>query len=347
MFEKDDNKFEILPINEGRFSSDFFSDRVAKHLNKKFIFSGKYNQELCDSFNAFFALKEQYLKPWDCYVTGLKSNGAIHDMRVAIREKELDGKYVLFTIKFEKRDIRISLYGIHEVGLDYSQISKPKEFKDKAKTNRAKYSFKLANLDEEHLLSNGVIAKIMSEISSVTKMMDDVTLHHDAISEGSGFYPKHYIITEPLVTSEGEYQELAQRSEAKVLPDGPVNRPNKEVVNGSKTWVRKPSIASVAIVKADFKCLIESSHSSFISNATKQQYVEAHHIFPMSSQSQFKYSLDVPENIAVLCPNCHKKIHLAEPSEKKVLIRNLLDLKAEGLKQRGIVRTYEELCELY
>ena len=50
------------------------------------------------------------------------------------------------------------------------------------------------------------------------------------------------------------------------------------------------------------------------------QFVEVHHLIPMEKQNDFEDSLDVPENIVALCPNCHRKIHLASKSEKQPMI---------------------------
>jgi 5-methylcytosine-specific restriction endonuclease McrA len=148
-------------------------------------------------------------------------------------------------------------------------------------------------------------------------------------------------------STEDEYQNLVQDSDAEILGKGPIKKPKKVKRGNSLAWDRKPGIAKSAIEKANYKCLVSDGHASFTSKKTGKQYVEAHHIYPMSSQGKFNHSLDVPENIAVLCPNCHKQIHLAEPLEKKKIIKYLFDLKKDELNERAIDWTYEELCGLY
>ncbi|WP_243458158.1 hypothetical protein [Sporosarcina sp. Te-1] len=80
------------------------------------------------------------------------------------------------------------------------------------------------------------------------------------------------------------------------------NEPQKrkeKVENGSieSVWPRDPGVAKESLVRANFLCEINSSHSTFKSNVTKENYVEAHHLIPMHSQVDFIHSLDVPGNI--------------------------------------------------
>ena len=139
-------------------------------------------------------------------------------------------------------------------------------------------------------------------------------------------------LDELLPSTEDEYQNKVQEAVVKILDKGPIKKPQRMKQGGKYVWVRNFGVAKIAIEKANYKCLVSDTHFSFTSKKTGKQYVEAHHIFPMSSQDKFNYSLDVPENIAALCPNCHKQIHLAEPLEKKKIIKYLFDLKKDELK---------------
>jgi len=67
----------------------------------------------------------------------------------------------------------------------------------------------------------------------------------------------------------------------------------------------------------------------------------------MEFQKDFEYSLDVPENIAALCPNCHTKIHKAKFEEKKSMIEDLYKMRNQLLKYRGISISFEALQKLY
>ena len=143
--------------------------------------------------------------------------------------------------------------------------------------------------------------------------------------------------------SEADYQKKSQEGEGITLPEGPI----KKIEVRGERWKRNPNIAKTAIDKASNKCIVDNAHETFISNSSKRQYVEAHHIYPMKYQNDFNVSLDVPENIAVLCPNCHRKVHLAVADERKKIIEILFRAKKEGLEEREIESTLEDLIKLY
>ena len=69
-----------------------------------------------------------------------------------------------------------------------------------------------------------------------------------------------------------------------------------------------------ALNHAKHKC--EPCHkNTFKNKSTGLQYVEGHHLIPLSCQKSFNYSLDVEENVVALCPMCHSKLHHAEIKE--------------------------------
>jgi 5-methylcytosine-specific restriction protein A len=155
------------------------------------------------------------------------------------------------------------------------------------------------------------------------------------------------ILNIKTVISEESYQTTIQSSERKTLEDGPIKRksPNEKGINNS--WPRNPNIAKAAIELADNKCEIESDHLTFISEASSLPFMEAHHLVPMEFQGEFTYSLDVPENIVSLCPNCHRKIHLSKGAEKEVLISKLFNQRAYLLRSRGITVSSTKMCSFY
>jgi len=54
----------------------------------------------------------------------------------------------------------------------------------------------------------------------------------------------------------------------------------------------------------------------------------------MSCQGDFDASLDVHSNIVALCPNCHRAIHNATFEEKKEIIANIFNKRADNLKKQ-------------
>lgn len=117
--------------------------------------------------------------------------------------------------------------------------------------------------------------------------------------------------------------------------------------NGGKIYPRNLAYAKKALEKANFLCEVDNTHITFISRATNKQYMEAHHLIPLQFQEEFLYSLDIPANIISLCPNCHRKLHLALINDKKKLLEKLLMNRNDTLKEFGIEINKDELFEIY
>jgi 5-methylcytosine-specific restriction protein A len=149
------------------------------------------------------------------------------------------------------------------------------------------------------------------------------------------------------VASEEDYQEQAQSTDGKSIPEGPIKKPENSLSRSNASWSRDPGIAKVALEKAGYLCLVDTSHTTFTSKANGKQFVEAHHLVPMEHQGKFDYSLDVPENIVALCPICHRKIHLATAEEMINMLKMLIEERKEGLEHRGIEISYRQLEDFY
>ena len=104
----------------------------------------------------------------------------------------------------------------------------------------------------------------------------------------------------------------------------------------TKGYVRSPAVAAEAIRAADFLCEIDPNHRTFISRAKKQQYVEAHHLIPMSQQSRFPVSLDVVANVIALCANCHRMLHYGAEQNRRSLLLSLLKKRKKELSEKSI-----------
>ncbi|MDO7598103.1 MAG: DUF3578 domain-containing protein [Pseudomonadota bacterium] len=155
------------------------------------------------------------------------------------------------------------------------------------------------------------------------------------------------IISLGSVVSDDIFQQVSQSSSPKEVSPGP--RPKKEKNISSKTslWPRDPRIAKLALINAGYKCENDKSHQTFISKASGSPYIESHHIIPMEAQENFEYNLDVPENIAALCPNCHREIHLAQSHQQMAILKKLYASRAKLLSDRGVGCTLSELGALY
>lgn len=150
------------------------------------------------------------------------------------------------------------------------------------------------------------------------------------------------------VASEDEYQEAIQKSSPPDLPQGPIPR-SSQILQGASAarWSRKPAVARVSLDLASYKCEFEFSHETFISDVSGVPFMEAHHLVPMSYQGEFQHSLDVPENIVSLCPNCHRAIHHASLNIRNEIIDRLFNLRRDKLVERGILIDIATLLKCY
>ncbi|MCC5856213.1 MAG: HNH endonuclease [Idiomarina sp.] len=160
------------------------------------------------------------------------------------------------------------------------------------------------------------------------------------------------LIDRPIVDlgsgDEEAFQETIQSPSMLKLPNGAIPKPPpKNSLANANRWTRDVRISSAAIEKSEFKCEVDQTHNTFISNRSGKNYVEAHHFIPIEFQDRFDFSLDVPENILALCPNCHRQFHHASPDYKQPLIEKFYLSRKDGLAGRGIKVTLKEMFNFY
>lgn len=112
---------------------------------------------------------------------------------------------------------------------------------------------------------------------------------------------------------------------------------------------RDPQTAKKALINAHYKCEFNEEHQSFISGTTQRNYVEAHHLVPVSltNTDEFKFNLDVIENLIALCPNCHRAIHYGDTATKMELLIKFFNERHENLNKKGIQTTLEQIYTIY
>ena len=93
--------------------------------------------------------------------------------------------------------------------------------------------------------------------------------------------------------------------------DIPIGAPNPSMKHGKVIWPISPIIKQQSIAIADFTCEIDACHKTFTAKGTMHQYMEGHHIIPMTKQLSFPNSLDIFANLVCVCPNCHRMLHHA------------------------------------
>lgn len=124
-------------------------------------------------------------------------------------------------------------------------------------------------------------------------------------------------------------------------------KPLKVECNGRFIYPRNPRVSFEAKQVAHWKCEIEPQHDTFTSEYDGNQYMEAHHLIPMSVQDLFDKSLDFPGNVISLCPVCHRKIHHSIASDKKEMIKILFKQRKKVYDEKGIHITLNELYKYY
>ena len=123
--------------------------------------------------------------------------------------------------------------------------------------------------------------------------------------------------------------------------------PPEMIASTSMSWKRNPKIAAEALEKSGYKCEVQPELETFVSKKTGKPFLEAHHLIPMKAQSVFKdQSLDVADNICILNPYAHRKIHHAPvdailPELKKLILPRQALLERLEIKQDYIFEIYE------
>lgn len=97
------------------------------------------------------------------------------------------------------------------------------------------------------------------------------------------------------------------------------------------------------------KCVLDECEicKYFTAKENGKNYLEIHHFIPREFANDFDYPIEVLENYVALCPNCHRKIHLAVDSERKHMINIIFNLRQELLAKKGLVITLQDLYNYY
>lgn len=85
----------------------------------------------------------------------------------------------------------------------------------------------------------------------------------------------------------------------------------EQMESHSMQWKRDPKIAAGALKSKNYECEIHPEFPTFVSRATGNPFMEAHHLVPMKLQTVYKdaINLDTIENICVLNPLSHRMLH--------------------------------------
>lgn len=119
----------------------------------------------------------------------------------------------------------------------------------------------------------------------------------------------------------------------------------------SKKYKRNPLLGKIAIQNAYYCCERNAHHETFISERTKKNFMEAHHLVPVMYQQeiwkQYHINVDCVENIISLCPTCHRAFHNGTKEVKTAMIENLYEKLLPRYKSIGFNISLEEIKKLY
>lgn len=109
------------------------------------------------------------------------------------------------------------------------------------------------------------------------------------------------------------------------------------------------SLKKLAKLNSGYKCIFDECEMCkyFTAKENNKNYLEIHHLIPREFANDFDNTIEILENYVTLCPNCHRKIHLAVDSERKHLINILYNQRKDILKKHGLPIEKEQLYKYY
>ena len=136
------------------------------------------------------------------------------------------------------------------------------------------------------------------------------------------------------------YEFVGEEESYKFLTDGKldiiISKPQLTTTKQKSIWKRNQILVEQVIKSVHYNCEYDNAHKTFTSKVTGQNYVEGHHLIPMSFQDDFDCNLDIYANIISLCPICHRLLHHGIANEKIYVLNKLFDMRCERLKVSGI-----------
>lgn len=138
-------------------------------------------------------------------------------------------------------------------------------------------------------------------------------------------------------TAHAQYLSAVNSSHvvAQKAPNTPQPAPAPKKVSGGKPrYVASPTWGKLALQNANYICQ-NCGGTTFIARSTGNNFMEPHHLIPISCQGNYSVDIDIPSNLICLCPNCHSQIHYGQKNDietmlKKFLLQRKSDLKVHG-----------------
>lgn len=319
-------------------------------------------------------LKKDTIKQYDLIMESIENNSfgrnntAIKDSNSDVDAPKVFVKAIIDLNGITRKDLAYLLYITNDLGIEYEdalcELAKrnddereiPIELSNKY--NDVKFTVLLENLgfcisdtDHKYILNNYINTKYYDVIKSMSiynKTPDFIlTLKETDETNEDNDVSTNYIkdindIDQQKIINAFIYDitSLKFQKQNEREPESYKTR------TGNTKYKTNSRIAKTALNLQDYKCAINSEHTTFISKAGFQ-YMEAHHLVPMHAQKDFNENLDRIENILSLCPICHSAIHLGNQATRMDLVKKLFEKTESALKRAGINISFGELFSRY
>lgn len=278
-----------------------------------------------------------------------------------ITESAQDGYYIVLLFNSQMNGVYVSL---NQGWTQYEREYGVREGIAKIRSNAYKamsllrsdqgFSYSEINLNATNALGKGYEAgNICSKYYPANNIPTDEELIDD-IRNLVGVYRElkglvgNTILEIVSKLDEEEFQEEVQKGRREPLEPGKVKRSeNRSPSSTTPSWSRKPDRSYTALENANFQCENDPKHETFPWANRDHQFMEAHHLIPMEFQGDFEWSIDVPENIICLCPNCHRSFHYSSSEVKSRLVENFHAQRIDKLTERVINIQLQKLREYY
>jgi len=288
-------------------------------VEKSKTFSGnqlasKFRKEFPDQINNILVEKSRYK------TVGSSGKGQwtecpwIAILDVLITESPQEGYYPVFIFKSDMSGIYLSLnQGVTKVIQDYKREAKS-VLRLRAEDYRAKIEFDQGKfLTEIDLISKAKNAEYYQAGNIVAKYYSKENLPNSAelkadINEFLAFY-------EDLTYSDNSFYDETDNSAFE-----------KKQIRLHRRIERNTSLSKKVKKLKGYKCGACEMKFTDVYGEIGKDFIEAHHLNPISELEIGKFKVDLENDFAVLCSNCHSMIHkLQDPSdlnELKRIIRN-------------------------
>jgi 5-methylcytosine-specific restriction endonuclease McrA len=189
--------------------------------------------------------------------------------------------------------------------------------------------------DDGNEVTIKVIDNLFAQNRQISKEQSEKILGSKFTSLSQGYIDKSVYDAVYETIGEIEYQDLPRKRKSLTLEEA------KEV------YPRDENEKKEALILANYKCEVDQNHTTFISKQTEENYVEGHHLIPISQYAEFENDVDVKANIVSLCPTCHRKLHSGIKQDVDEVLEVLYKKREDRLTKVGLEITLEDLKYIY